>query len=117
MKKRHQNRIEPLQGTLDMLNLHSLRWGPSTATASAIRSAPIPASASKAETGSWYPGTQRLEKQAWVKSEWKLPETGQRTKFYRITPAGKRQLASERDRWPEMTSAIAGIMSRVAEEV
>jgi transcriptional regulator len=116
MKTRYQNRIELLQGTLDMLILQSLQWGPQHGygIGHAIRA--NSGELLKVETGSLYPALHRLERQAWVKSEWKLTETGQRAKFYRITPAGKKQLASEADRWSQMTSAIAGIMNRVVEE-
>ncbi|HEY2016229.1 MAG TPA: PadR family transcriptional regulator [Bryobacteraceae bacterium] len=116
MKSRYQNRIELLQGTLDMLILQTLQWGPQHGygIGNAIRA--NSGEMLKVETGSLYPALHRLEKQGWVKSEWKLTETSQRAKFYRLTPAGKKQLASEADRWSQMTSAIAGIMNRVVEE-
>ena len=116
MKSRYQNRIELLQGTLDMLILQTLQWGPQHGygIGNAIRA--NSGELLKVETGSLYPALHRLEKQGWVKSEWKLTETSQRAKFYRLTPAGKKQLASEADRWSQMTSAIAGIMNRVVEE-
>ena len=115
MKSRYQNHIELLQGTLDMLILQTLQWGPQHGygIGNAIRA--NSGELLKVETGSLYPALHRLEKQGWVKSEWKLTETSQRAKFYRITPAGKKQLASEADRWSQMTSAISGIMNRVVE--
>jgi PadR family transcriptional regulator PadR len=116
MKSRYQNHIELLQGTLDMLILQTLQWGPQHGygIGNAIRS--YSGELLKVETGSLYPALHRLEKQGWVKSEWKVTEASQRAKFYRATPAGKKQLASEADRWSQMTSAIAGIMNRVVEE-
>lgn len=63
------------------------------------------------ETGSPYPALHRLEKQGWVKSEWKVTETGQKAKYYRLTAAGKKQLLAEHSRWTQLTQAIAGIMS------
>ncbi len=63
------------------------------------------------ETGSLYPALHRLEKQGWLKSEWKLTESNQRAKYYRLTPAGKKQLASEHTRWTELVKAIAGVMN------
>jgi PadR family transcriptional regulator PadR len=115
MKARYQNRIELLQGTLDMLILQTLQWGPQHGygIGNAIRA--HSGELLKVETGSLYPALHRLEKQGWVKSEWKLTEAGQRAKYYSITPAGKKQLSSEADRWSRMTNAIAGIMSRAAE--
>ena len=99
-----------------MLILQTLQWGPQHGygIGNAIRA--HSGELLKVETGSLYPALHRLEKQGWVKSEWKLTETGQRAKYYRITPTGKKQLASEADRWAQMTGAIAGIMSRVSQE-
>ncbi len=110
-KKGYQNRIELLQGTLDMLILQSLQWGPQHgyAISSAIRA--NSGELLQVETGSLYPALHRLEKQGWVKSEWKLTDANQRAKFYRLTAAGKRQLLSERDRWSQMVDAIAGVLN------
>ncbi|HEV2445895.1 MAG TPA: PadR family transcriptional regulator [Candidatus Sulfopaludibacter sp.] len=115
MKSRYQSRIELLQGTLDMLILQTLQWGPQHGygIGNAIRA--NSGELLKVETGSLYPALHRLEKRGWVKSDWKVTGAGQRAKYYRITPGGKKQLASEADRWSQMTSAIAGIMNRVAE--
>jgi transcriptional regulator len=111
MKNRHRNRIELLQGTLDMLILQTLQWGPQHGygIAKVIRS--NSGELLKVETGSLYPALHRLEKQGWVKSEWKVTEASQRAKFYRLTPAGKKQLATEHDRWTQLAAAIAGIMN------
>ena len=116
MANRYQNRVELLQGTLDMLILQTLQWGPQHGygIGAAIRAKS--GELLKVETGSLYPALHRLEKQGWVKSEWKLSEAGQRAKYYRMTPAGKKQLASETDRWSQLTRAIAGVMSPVPEE-
>jgi PadR family transcriptional regulator, regulatory protein PadR len=110
-KKGYQNHIELLQGTLDMLILQSLQWGPQHgyAISNAIRA--NSGELLQVETGSLYPALHRLEKQGWVKSEWKLSEANQRAKFYRLTPAGKKQLLSERDRWSQMVEAIAGVLN------
>jgi DNA-binding PadR family transcriptional regulator len=62
------------------------------------------------ETGSLYPALHRLERRRWVKSSWDITETNQRAKFYRLTAAGKKQLARERDRWAQLVAAIAGVM-------
>jgi PadR family transcriptional regulator, regulatory protein PadR len=113
---KYQNRIELLQGTLDMLILQTLQWGNNHGygIANAIRA--NSGELLKVETGSLYPALHRLEKQGWVKSEWKLTETGQRAKFYRLTAAGKKQLASEHDRWTQLSAAIAGIMNPAVRE-
>src|SRR5215470_4790517 len=116
MPEPYQNRIELLQGTLDMLVLQTLQWGPQhgygIGAAIRARSGEL----LKVETGSLYPALHRLEKQGWVKSEWKVSEAGQRAKYYCLTAWGKKQLASEGDRWSQMTRAIAGVMSPVPEE-
>ena len=116
MKNRYQNRIELLQGTLDMLILQTLQWGPQHGygIGNAIRAQS--GELLKIETGSLYPALHRLERQGWLKSDWGVSDTGQRAKFYRITAAGKRQLATEHDRWTQLSTAIAGIMNPAPRE-
>jgi PadR family transcriptional regulator, regulatory protein PadR len=106
----YQNRIELLQGTLDMLILKTLQWGEQHGygISQAIRA--NSGELLRVETGSLYPALHRLERQGWVRSEWGQSESNQRAKFYRITPLGKKQLASDYDRWGKMVAAIEGIM-------
>src|SRR6266446_336865 len=110
-KDRYQNRIELLQGTLDMLILQTLQWGTQHGygISQAIRAQS--GEALQVETGSLYPALHRLEKQKWIKAEWRQSENNQRAKFYRLTPSGKRQLASEQSRWTQLVNAIAGVMN------
>src|SRR6266436_3819887 len=105
-----QNRIELLQGTLDMLILKTLAWTPQHGygIAQAIRAGS--GDVLQVETGSLYPALHRLEKRGWLKSEWKQSENKQRTKVYSLTAKGKKQLATEHDRWNRMTIAIAALM-------
>jgi transcriptional regulator len=114
--ERYQDRIELLQGTLDMLILQTLLWGPrhGYAIAQAIRAGS--GDLLLVETGSLYPALHRLERQRWIRSEWKNSEHNQRAKYYQLTAAGKKQLASERSRWNNMTAAIARLMSSPKEE-
>ena len=114
--KDYQNRIELLQGTLDMLILQNLQWGPQHGygISNAIRA--NSRELLQVETGSLYPALHRLEKQGAIKSEWKLTEANQRAKYYRLTPAGKKQLLAERDRWTQMVSAIAGVLNPTESE-
>ncbi len=109
-KPAYQNRIELLQGTLDLLILQTLQWGPQHGygIANAIRA--NSGELLKVETGSLYPAMHRLEKQGWLKSEWKPSDAGQRAKYYRLTAAGKKQLLSERGRWTQLVGAIAGVL-------
>jgi transcriptional regulator len=108
---RYQNRVELLQGTLDMLILQTLSWGPQHGygISQAIRSGS--SDLLQVETGSLYPALHRLEKNGWLKSAWKQSDNKQRAKYYNLTPAGKKRLAEEQTRWDQMTAAIAALMS------
>src|ERR1700723_1862991 len=112
----YQNRIELLQGTLDMLVLQTLQWGPQhgygISQAIRIRSG----EALQVETGSLYPALHRLERQAWVRSEWKQSESKQKARYYRITAKGKKQLASDLGRWERIVEAIGSVMYVKPEE-
>src|ERR1700734_1993704 len=107
----YKNRIELVQGTLDMLLLRTLQWGPQhgygMVQALRVHSGEV----LQVETGSLYPALHRLERQGWVRSEWKQTESNQRAKYYRITAAGKKQLSSDHGRWQQMVAAIGAIMS------
>ena len=110
MRKRYQNRIELLQGTLDLLILQTLQWGPQhgygISTAIRLNSGDV----LDVETGSLYPALHRLEREKWIQSEWKVSENKQRIKQYRLTRTGKKQLLTERSRWNRLSDAIAGIL-------
>ena len=115
-KERYQNRTEILQGTLEMLILQTLQWGPrhGYALSKAIRT--NSGEILKVDTGSLYPALHRLERKRWIAAEWKPSEVGPRLRVYRLTKSGKRQLVSERSRWERITAAIAGIMNPGKEE-
>jgi transcriptional regulator len=104
------HRIELLQGTLDMLILQTLRWGTQHGygISQAIRAGSN--EILQVETGSLYPALHRLEKRGWIKSEWKTSANKQRAKYYRLTPAGKKHLASEQSRWAQPVEAMAAVM-------
>lgn len=114
MKKRaaYQNRIELLQGTLDMLILQTLVWGPQHGYGISQTIRAGSGEVLHVETGSLYPALHRLEKRGWLKSSWKQSENRQRAKFYSLTVSGREHLAQEEDRWNRMSSAIAGLMRR-----
>ena len=103
-------RLELLQGTLDMLILRTLQWGPQHGhgIGQAIRTQSD--DLLRVETGSLYPALHRLEKKGWLKAEWGVSEANQRAKYYRLTPAGKAQLLREQDRWSLLVEAIGRVM-------
>jgi PadR family transcriptional regulator, regulatory protein PadR len=109
-KNQYRNRVELLQGTLDMLILQTLQWGPQhgygIVQALRLRSGEV----LQVETGSLYPALHRLERQGWVRSEWKHSESKQRARYYRITANGKKQLASDLSKWERIVEAIGSIM-------
>ena len=110
-KTSDDSRLELLQGTLDMLILRILQWGPQHGhgIGQAIRQQSD--ELLKVETGSLYPALHRLEKRGWLKAEWDVSEANQRAKYYRLTATGKAQLAREQDRWSQLVHAIGRIMT------
>jgi transcriptional regulator len=117
MNPRYQNRIELLQGTLDLLILQTLIWGAQHGygISQVIRSQS--GDVLQVDTGSLYPALHRLERQKWIKSEWRITENNQQAKFYQLTAAGRKQLAEERSRWTQMSDAIAAVLGNRPEEV
>ena|SRR5688572_9653737 len=104
-------RVELVQGTLDMLILRTLQWGPhhGHGIGQAIRQQSD--ELLKIETGSLYPALHRLVKRGWLKAEWGVSDSNQKAKFYRLTAAGKTQLVRERDRWEQVVDAISRVMN------
>jgi PadR family transcriptional regulator len=109
--KRYRPRLEILQGTLDMLILQTLQWGPQHGYSIGQTLRAQSNDTLRVETGSLYPALHRLQKQGWVKADWRQSDANQRAKFYRLTPKGKRQLLKERDRWSQLVSVIGGILN------
>ena len=106
-KTPYRNRIELLQGTLDLLVLQTLQWGPQhgygISQAIRVNSGEV----LLVDTGSLYPALHRLERQKAISSDWKISENNQQVKVYRLTASGKKQLANERSRWEQLSEAIA----------
>ena len=109
------NRIELLQGTLDMLILRTLQWGPQHGHGIAQTIRANSEELLQVETGSLYPALHRLEKQGWLSSEWGLSPNNQRAKFYRLTATGKKHLVVEESKWNSLVKAIAGVMKPAGE--
>jgi transcriptional regulator len=114
-KNAYKNRIELLQGTLDMLILKTLQWGPQHGYGIVQALRTQSGEVLQVETGSLYPALHRLERQGWVSSEWRQTESNQRARFYQITATGKVQLATDHGRWQRMVEAIAAVMQAAPE--
>jgi PadR family transcriptional regulator PadR len=108
---RYQNRIELLQGTLDLLILQTLQWGPQHGygIAQAIRA--NSSDVLQVDTGSLYPALHRLERRTWIAAAWKVSDNKQRTRVYRLTAAGRRQLQSERSKWAQLVEAMGAVLN------
>src|SRR5258705_7485499 len=104
------SRADLLHGTLDMLILRTLQWGPQHGYAIAQTIRAQSSEVLQVEAGSLYPALQRLAKQGWVTAKWNQTDANQRAKFYRLTPEGKKQLLREESRWTELVKAIAQVM-------
>ena len=104
-------RTDLVHGTLDMLILRTLQWGPQHGYAIGQTIRAQSSDVLQVEAGSLYPALQRLSKKGWVASKWGQTEANQRAKFYRITPEGKKQLVREESRWAQLVHAIGRVMS------
>jgi PadR family transcriptional regulator PadR len=102
---------EILQGTLDLLILTTLKRAPQHGYALSLAIRANSGDYLLVETGSLYPALHRLERKGWVTSEWKQTEANQRAKFYRLTPAGRKQVITEQSRWKELVEAMAGVLN------
>jgi PadR family transcriptional regulator PadR len=106
----YQNRIELLQGTLDMLILRTLQWGPQHGHGIGLAIRATSQDVLQVEHGSLYPALHRLREQGWIEAEWKMTENKQRARYYKLTAKGKKKLAAEESRWNQMVEAIARVM-------
>ncbi len=109
-KREPQNRIELLQGTLDLLILGTLQWGPQHGHGIHLTIRANSDGLLQVETGSLYPALHRLERQGWIASEWKISDKNQKAKYYHLTRAGKRQLLAKQSHWDLLVQAVAGVM-------
>jgi PadR family transcriptional regulator, regulatory protein PadR len=107
---RTRQKPDLLQGTLDLLILRTLQWGPQHGHGIGVALRASSDEVLNVDHGSLYPALHRLERQGWVDAEWKLSGNKQRAKYYRITAAGRRQLAVERTRWSRLSAAIVKVL-------
>ena len=103
-------KLDLLQGTLDLLILRTLQWGPQHGhgIGQAIRAKSD--DLLQVEHGSLYPALHRLRREGWIESEWGITDNNQRAKFYRLTAAGKRQLAAEESRWKLFVKTMGRVL-------
>jgi PadR family transcriptional regulator PadR len=102
--------VELLQGTLDMLVLRTLRWGPQHGHGIGQSIRRSSDDLLQIERGSLYPALHRLEAQRLISAEWKASDTNRRAKYYRLTAAGKKQLLAEQSKWSLLVKTIARVM-------
>ena len=109
-------KLEVLQGTLDMLILKAVSLGPLHGYGVLLRIEQISKQKLKIEQGSLYPALYRLEARGWITSEWGESDNNRKAKFYRLTAVGKRRLEAETARWNEMADVIAAILHSVPDK-
>lgn len=103
--------IDLLQGTLDLLILKTLSWGPAHGYAIARWIEQLTGEVLQVGEGSLYPALHRLQERGLVEAHWQLTETKRRAKFYRLTPAGRRQLRAESGMWKQFVDAVAKVLA------
>jgi transcriptional regulator len=102
--------LDLLQGTLDVLVLKTLTWGPRHGYAVARWIAETTDDALQVEEGALYTALHRLEKRGWVESEWGLSENNRRAKFYQLTAAGRGALRAQAQRWTQYAEAVFKVL-------
>ncbi len=104
------NRVDLLQGTLDLLILRTLLFVPAHGHAIAKHIQRTSEDVLQVEHGSLYPALQRLATRGWVTAKWEVKESGRPLKIYRLTQTGRKQLAVEESKWEALAKAIARIL-------
>lgn len=115
MNPRDRSRVDLLQGTLDLLVLRTLLFGPAHGHAIARHIKQTSEELLRIETGSLYPALHRLEGRGWIAASWELSDKGKRAKYYRLTNAGRKQLSAERTKWETFARAM-GLVLKPAEQ-
>ncbi|HKW49523.1 MAG TPA: PadR family transcriptional regulator [Gemmatimonadaceae bacterium] len=103
--------LDLLQGTLDLLILKTLSWGPAHGYAIAKWIQQLTREVLTVGEGSLYPALHRLEERGWVKADWRVSENNRRAKFYTLTTVGRQQLRAETDMWGRFVGAVAQVLN------
>jgi PadR family transcriptional regulator, regulatory protein PadR len=103
-------KMDLLQGTLDVLILKTLSWGPLHGYAVVRWIAQRTEDALKIEEGALYPALHRMEQRGWIEAEWGVSENNRRAKFYRLTDEGRRQLNAEAESWQRYADAVGRVL-------
>jgi transcriptional regulator len=109
--------VELLQGTLEILILKAVSLGPLHGYGILLRIQQISGDRLQIPQGSFYIALYRIEHKGWLKGEWGESENNRRAKFYRLTPAGSRQLKAQTEKWSQMTGVVDGILSATPEKI
>ena len=110
------DRMELLQGTLELLILRTLLPGPSHGHAVAKHIQRTSEDLLQIETGSLYPALHRLEAKGWIAASWDLSDKGKRARYYRLTALGRRQLVTEQSKWQAFTRAMGLVLKPTGDE-
>ena len=102
--------LDLLQGTLDLLILKTLTWGPAHGYAIARWIEQLTGEVLRIGEGSLYPALHRLEEREWVAGSWELSDTKRRTRVYRLTPQGRAQLRAESGSWQQFVDAVGKVL-------
>jgi PadR family transcriptional regulator PadR len=101
-----KEKMDLLQGTLDLLILKSLKPGPMHGFGISVLIRQMSEEVLRVEQGSLYPALYRLERQGWIEAEWSVSENNRKARFYQLTAAGRKQLAAETSNWEKLSRAI-----------
>ena len=109
-------RVELLQGTLDLLILRTLLFGPAHGHAIAKHIQRTSEELLQVETGSLYPALHRLEARGWIEASWERSDKGKRARYYRLTRLGRRQLSAEQTKWDQFSRAMSLVLRPADQE-